>query len=95
MCLDRAPGGIIQMAGSENLKGEFTMIDYDLDDEVFDFIKDTNKFFEEFNRCNPVALEVKNEDRIAMSAIFLLSRISDSLKNIENAVIREKENGKF
>ena len=67
------------------------MIDYDLDNEFSDFIVDINKFFEEFNRCNPVAVEVKAEDRIVISAIFLLSRIADSLQNIENVIIQKIE----
>jgi len=61
--------------------------------ELSNFIKDTHQFFEEFNSYNPAKFEVK--DHIRMSVIFLLSRISNSLKNIENSLMREKENGKF
>jgi len=61
--------------------------------ELSNFIKDTHRFFEEFNSYNPAKFEVK--DHIKISALFLLSRIADSLKNIENTVKREKENGKI
>jgi hypothetical protein len=69
------------------------MIDYDLNNNFSDFITDTHKFFKEFNRCNPAEFEVENEDRPWVCAIFLLSQIASSLKNIENVVIHKIENG--
>jgi len=65
------------------------MIDYDLSGEFSDFIADTNEFFTEFNRENPGKI-VEHEDRPGMCIAFFLSRISDSLTNIENAIFPVK-----
>ena len=60
------------------------MIDYDLDNEFSDFIADTNRFFKEFNRCNPVEFEVGSKDQAGLCIAFFLSKLCDSLQVIEN-----------
>ena len=68
------------------------MIDYDLDNEVFNFIKNTDKFFQEFNDSVPANLEVDHEDRAGLCAVFFLSKICESLQAIENVIIHKIEN---
>jgi len=53
------------------------MIDYDLDNEFSDFIADSNRFFKEFNRCNPVEFEIENRDRVGLCIAFFLSKLCD------------------
>jgi len=60
--------------------------------ELSNFIKDTIRFYQEFNDSNPRQFEVESENRIGMSVIFLLSRIANSLENIQDSLMREKEN---
>ena len=64
------------------------MIDYDLNNEFSDFIKDTNDLFYQYNQCSPAGFEVKSEDRALMVIMFFLSKICDSLVNIENAMLQ-------
>lgn len=66
------------------------MIDYDLNNDFSDFITDSNRFFSEFNRVTP-GNAVDHEDRIGICIAFLLSRISDSLMNIESAICKDKD----
>ena len=69
------------------------MIDYDLDDEFSDFIKDAGNFFKQFNDSVPANLEVDHEDRAGLYIAFFLSKISDSLQSIENLITKKIENG--
>ncbi|RZB36393.1 MAG: hypothetical protein SRB2_02218 [Desulfobacteraceae bacterium Eth-SRB2] len=66
------------------------MIDYDLTGKFSDFIADMNDFYSEFNKENPAKI-VEYEDRVNMSIAFFLSRLSDSLKNIENAICKGED----
>jgi hypothetical protein len=68
------------------------MIDFDLSNDFSDFLKDTNRFFKEFNRCYPESA-VEDKDRLGLCGIFLLNRISVSLEAIEAAVVRKIESG--
>ena len=70
------------------------MIDYDLQNDFSYFLKDTNTFFKEFNKefnsdIDPGAV-VESKDQVGLCIAYLLSRIADSLKNIEDAVKKNK-----
>ena len=69
------------------------MIDFDLEDDLSSFLRDTKKFFEQFNDSVPANLEIDHEDRPWMCVAFLLSKICDSLQSIESAIIHKIENG--
>ena len=68
------------------------MVDFDAENNFFDSVTDTQKFFEQFNDSVPANLEVDHEDRAGLCAVFFLSKICESLQAIENVIIHKIEN---